>query len=51
MDWIRCTVSGEHPDWVGLGWIHTLLDWTGFGLEKWTSVQTWKSEIWRNKAL
>jgi len=26
--------------WIGLDCIHMLMDWIGFGLEKWTLVST-----------
>jgi len=28
-------------DWMGLDWIHELMDWIGLGQQKWTHVQLW----------
>jgi len=27
--------------WIGLDWIHELMDWIGLGQQKWTHVQLW----------
>ena len=29
-------------DWIGLDWIHELMDWFGLGQQKWTHVQLWR---------
>jgi len=28
-------------DWIGLDWIHELMDLIGLGPQKWTHVQLW----------
>jgi len=31
--------------WIGLDWIHELMDWIGLGQQKWAHVQLWADSI------
>jgi len=40
MDWIGLGQDFQATLWIGLDWIHELMDWIGgLGQQKWTHVQ------------
>jgi len=41
LDWIGLGQDFQATLWIGLDWIHELMDWSELGQQKWTHVQLW----------